>query len=172
EPARAPAAAAEMPGSGAGASEPADEPSSPAEQLAAARREAIDAARRTQEGERVVAAISHEIDLLRSDADAGRRDLTESRDEQARLLEAILRIAHGPVRDGGDASPIERLRGEALMREVDPALSAQLLALTGEITRLGALRRRIAAEEAEEASARQALAGERERLAGAVARRN
>ena len=157
----------------AGASEAATEPASPAEQLAASRREAIDAARQTQEGERAVAAIRHEIDLLRSDADASWRDLAESRDEQARLLGAILHLARSPARRGdGDTSPVERLRAAALMREVDPALRTRLLALTGEITRLDALRKRIAAEKTEEAAARQALAGARERLAAAVARRN
>ncbi len=173
QPARAPASAAGIPESGAGGSEADGEAAAPAKQLAASRREAIDAARRTQEAERAVAAIRHEIDLLRSDADASWRDLAESRDEQARLLGAILHLAHSPARPAdGDASPVERLRAAALMREVDPALRARLLALTAEITRLDALRKRIDAETAEEAAARQALAGARERLAGAVARRN
>ena len=149
-------------------------PASAAEQLAAIRREAIAAAREAQQHERELAAIRHEIDLLADDADAGRRGLAESRTEQERLLGAILHRARGPARDGGaaDASLLERLRGEALMREADPELRAQLRALTGEIARLDALQKRIAAKKAEEAAARQALAEARERVAAAVARRN
>lgn len=168
----APASLPESAGAGAGASEAGGEPASPAEQLAAARRAAIDAARQAQEAERAVAAIRHEIDLLGSAAKASRQRLTESRDEQARLLGAILHLAHNPA--GGrdrDASLVDRLRGEALMREVDPALRAQLVALTGQITRLDALRKRIDAENAEADAARRALASARERLAAAVARR-
>ena len=48
-----------------GAPEAAAEPLSAAEQLAAARREAIAAARRTQECERTLVAIEHEIDSAR-----------------------------------------------------------------------------------------------------------
>ena len=58
------------------------------------------------------------------------------------------------------------------MREADPALRAQLRALTGEIARLDALQKRIADKKGEEAAARQALATARERLAAAVARRS
>ena len=143
-----------------GAPEAAAEPLSAAEQLAAARREAIAAARRTQECERTLAAIEHEIDLLASDADARRRSLAESRAEQARLLGTILHRVRSPARDAdaADAPPVERLRAEALMREADPALRAQLRALTGEIARLDALQKRIADKKSEEAAARQALA--------------
>jgi murein hydrolase activator len=157
-----------------GTPEGAGDPASAAGQLAAARREAVAAARRTQQQERVLAAIRHEVNLLRSDADAGRRGLAESRAEQARLLGAILSLARSPKRVDGpaDAPLIERLRAEALMREADPALRAQLRALTGEIARLEALQERIAAKKAEEEAARQTLASERERLATAVARRN
>ena len=44
------------------------------------------------------------------------------------------------------------------MRDADPALRAQLRALTGEIARLDALRKRIADKKSEEAAAQQALA--------------
>ncbi len=178
--------------SGASAAEPADapvptiseapsaapegaaEPLSAKEQLAAARREAIAAARRAQECERALAAIGHDIDLLASDADARRRSLAERRGEQARLLGTILHRVRSPARDAdtADAPPVERLRAEALMREADPALRAQLRALTGEIARLDALEKRIAEKKGEEAAARQALATARERLAAAVARRS
>ena len=178
--------------SGASAAEPADapvptiseapsaapegaaEPLSAKEQLAAARREAIAAARRAQECERALAAIGHDIDLLASDADARRRSLAESRGEQARLLGTILHRVRSPARDvdTADTPPVERLRAEALMREADPALRAQLRALTGEIARLDALEKRIAEKKGEEAAARQALATARERLAAAVARRS
>ena len=172
EPVRSPAA--ETPETRAGPSEAATEPASAAEQLAAARREAIDAARQTQECERALAAIRHEIDLLGSDADASRRGLAESRDEQARLLGAILHRARAapPATADAEAPPIERLRAEALMREADPALRAQLRALTGEIARLDGLQKRIGARKGEEAAAQQALAAAREHLAEAVAHRN
>jgi septal ring factor EnvC (AmiA/AmiB activator) len=100
--------------------------------------------------------------------------LFRSRDEQARLLGVILHRARSPARDGGaaDAPLLDRLRAEALMRGADPALRAQLRALTGEIARLDALQKRIADKKAEEKAARQTLAGARESLAAAVARRN
>jgi septal ring factor EnvC (AmiA/AmiB activator) len=171
---RAPAAAPEVAETGAATPEAAAEPRPAAELLAAARREAIEAARQTQGRERAFTAIRHETDLLRSDADASRRGLDESRAEQERLLAAVLRRARGIAPDGGlvDASPVERLRAEALLREADPALRAQSRALTGEIARLGELRKRIDAGAAEEAVAQQALAAARERLADAVSHRN
>jgi septal ring factor EnvC (AmiA/AmiB activator) len=157
-----------------GAPEAAAEPLSAAEQLAAARREAIAAASRTQECERTLVAIEHEIALLASDADARRRSLAESRAEQARLLGTILHRVRSQAHDtnAADALLVERLRAEALMRDADPALRAQLRALTGEIARLDALRKRIADKKSEEAAAQQALATARERLAAAVARRS
>ena len=119
-----------------GAPEAAAEPLSAAEQLAAARREAIAAASRTQECERTLVAIEHEIALLASDADARRRSLAESRAEQARLLGAILHR----VRNARRTTPTLPMHcwssgcaAEALMRDADPALRAQLRALTGEI---------------------------------------
>jgi septal ring factor EnvC (AmiA/AmiB activator) len=165
---------AEVPAAPAGVPEGAGDPGPAAGQLAAARREAIAAARRVQQQEHLLAAIQHEINLLRSDADAGRRGLAESRAEQARLLGAILSLARSPEHAGApsDAPPIERLRAEALMREADPALRAQLRALAGEIARLAALQERIAAGKAEKEAAQQVLAAERERLAVTVARRN
>ncbi|MGD9616949.1 MAG: murein hydrolase activator EnvC [Alphaproteobacteria bacterium] len=157
-----------------GAPEAAAESVSATEQLAAARRETIAAARQVQEREQALAAIGHEINLLDSDADAGRRAIAESRAEQARLLGTIMHLARNPpAQDGaGDMPLVEQLRAEALMREADPVLRARLRALTGEIARIEALQQRIAAKKAEEAVAQQALAAERERLAAAVAHRN
>jgi murein hydrolase activator len=157
-----------------GAPEAAAEALSAAEQLAAARREVIAAARRTQECERTLVAIEHEIALLVSDADARRRSLAESRAEQARLLGTILHRVRNQAHDAdaADALLVERLRAAALMRDADPALRAQLRALTGEIARLDALQKRIADKKGEEAAAQQALATARERLAAAVARRS
>ena len=172
EPAKEPAA--ELSDAPAGASEAAAEPASAVEQLAASRRDAIAAARQTQEREQTLAAIRHAIGLLGSDAAASRRGLSESRAEQARLLGTIMHLARNSLEQGGasDLPLVERLRAEALMREADPALRARLRALTGEIARLEALQKRIAAKQAEAAAAEQALTTARERLETAVARRN
>jgi septal ring factor EnvC (AmiA/AmiB activator) len=154
--------------------ETTSEPASAADRLLLARHDAIAAARQVQERELALAAIRHDRDLLASDAEAGRRGLAESRTEQEALLATALHRARAATaRDGADDRPLlERLRAEALLREADLGLRAQLRALTGEIARLDALRQRIAAKQAEEETARQALMTERERLATAMARRD
>jgi septal ring factor EnvC (AmiA/AmiB activator) len=144
------------------------------DELAGARGAAIEAARQVRQRERALMEIQHEIYLLGRDIEAGRRGLAESRSEQERLLATILHLARDRGHDvmAGDAAPVARLRAEQLMRDAEPALRSQLRALMSEVARIGALQRRIAAEEGGEAAAQQALATERERLAAAVARRN
>lgn len=145
----------------------------PAEQLAAVRRDAIVAARQVQARERTLAAIRHELGLLDADADAGRRGLAESRDEQAELLGAVLHLARNPPQSAANGlSLLDRLRAVALLREADSALRTKLHALREEITRLEVLKKRIASKKADEAVERQALATAQEGLSAAVAHRN
>lgn len=144
------------------------------EELDAVRRECIAAARDTQRREQAVIAIEREIDLLGRDADARRRGLDETRPQQARLLATLAYIARHPPegRIVSAATPIDRLRGEALMHAAAPALNTLTRALAGEIARIAMLRRQIAAKPGDLDAALQALAAERERLAALTARRS
>jgi murein hydrolase activator len=143
------------------------------EDLDLLRQECVAAARDTQRREREFVALEHAIELLGRDAEARRRGLDETRPEQARLLGTLLHLARNPPegRTVRFDAPIDRLRGELLVREAEPALRAQARALLAEIARVAALRQEITAKQGELDGAWQAVAAERERLAGLTMRR-
>jgi hypothetical protein len=112
------------------------------EDLDQLRQECVAAARDTQRREREFVALEHAIELLGRDAEARRRGLDETRPEQERLLATLLHLARNPPerRAARFDAPIDRLRGELLVREAEPALRAQARALSAEIARVAALR--------------------------------
>ena len=145
-------------------------------ELDAVRRQCIAAAHDLQQHEQRVQALGHNIDLLGQDAAGRKRGLDEGRGEEAQLLGAIERVALHPPQPviaaaGTAGTAVDRLRGELLLRAVDPALHRQAHALGGEIERVAALRQEIAGKEAELGPARQALAKERAQLAALVGQR-
>lgn len=165
-----------FPGQGAapGAAGPAPAASGLPEQLAAARREAIAAAHAVRKRERALTTVQEELRLLGADAEAGQRGLDESRGEQERLLGILLHLARSRGRESiAAAGPLtDRLRGEMLMQEAEPALRAQARALAREVARVGRLQKQLAATREAEAAARQTLVRSREHLATVVERRN
>jgi septal ring factor EnvC (AmiA/AmiB activator) len=133
--------------------------------LDALRRQCIVAARETQQTEQRVATLRRQIDLLGRDADARRRGLADSRDEQARLLGVLEFLARKPIDRGpADAPPIDRLRGEMLVRAAAPALRAQASALSGEIARIATLKGQIARRQSELDETESTLASNRDQL--------
>lgn len=142
-------------------------------ELDAVRQECIGASRDTQARERAVAALEHEIGLLDRDAEGRQRDLDESRTEQAHLLGTLTALARNPPEEPSVApgGPIERSRGELLLRGTLTALHAEARALSGEIERIATLHAQTAAKNGELASARQALEADRLHLAELTARR-
>ena len=152
---------------------PSSAPSSALGDLDALRQECIAAARDAQQREQATLALEHDIDLLGRDADGRQRGLDESRVEQAHLLGTLAHLArHPPDRPAfAPAGAIERIRGELLLQGTLPALREEARALSGEIERIAALRQKIAAQQGELASARQARGKDRERLAELTAHR-
>ena len=142
-------------------------------ELDAVRQECIAAARDTQERERAILALDHEVDLRGRDAEGRQRDLDESRTEQAHLFGTLATLARNPPDQPGfvRGGAIERRRGELLLKGTLPALRAEAHALSGEIERIAALREQIAAKKGEQASARQALETDRLHLAELIAHR-
>ncbi len=137
------------------------------------RQECIAAARDAQQREQAIAALEQTIGLLGRDAEGRQRGLDESRAEQAHLLGTLLDLArHPPDRPASaPAGAIDRMRGELLLEGTLPGLRAEARALSGEIERIAALRRKIVTQQGELASARQALGTARERLAELTAHR-
>ena len=141
--------------------------------LDALRQECIAAARDARQREQATLALEHDIDLLGRDADGRQRGLDESRVEQAHLLGTLAHLArHPPDRPAyAPAGAIERIRGELLLQGTLPALREEARALSGEIERIAALRQKIAAQQGELASARQARGTDHARLAELTAHR-
>lgn len=141
--------------------------------LDAIRRQCIAAAHDLQQHEQAVQALEHDIELLGQDAAGRKRGLDESRGEEAQLLGQIERVAlHPPAPvNFGSGTPVDRLRGELLLRAVEPALHRQAQALGGEIARVAALHQEISGKEAALAPAREALAKGRGQLAALVGQR-
>jgi murein hydrolase activator len=142
-------------------------------ELDAARQECIAAARDAQQHERAIGALEHTIDLLGRDAEGRQRDLDDSRPEQARLLGTLLYLARNPPEqpDFAPTAPIDRIRGELLLQGTLSSVRAEARALSAEIERIALLPGQIAGKKAELASARQARADDRGRLAELTARR-
>ena len=138
------------------------------------RRGCVAAARDTQQQERAVAALEHDIDLLGRDAAARKRGLDESRVEQGQLLGAIERLARNPPDRFAVVAetPIDRRRSLLLLDATVPALRTEARALSGEFARVAALHKEIAAKEGELPAARDALAQDRDHLAQLIARRS
>ena len=144
-------------------------------ELGAARQECIAAARDTQQREQAVLAIEHDVDLLTRDAEARQRGLDETRTEQAHLLATLVYIARHPPNDRlvlAAGTSLDRVRGDALMQEADPALKSLTRALSAEIARVASLRQRAGAKDEELKAARLDLAAERQRLTQVVWRRS
>jgi septal ring factor EnvC (AmiA/AmiB activator) len=152
---------------------PAGVPPSAPGNLDALRQECITAARDARQREQAIAALEHDIHLFSRDVEGRQRGLDESRVEQAHLLGTLAYLArHPPDRPAFvPAGAFDRSRGELLLRGTIPALRAEARALSGEIERIVALRRKIAAQQGELAGALQALGNDRERLAELTARR-
>ena len=156
------------------ASAPADAAATtPADQVAELRQQAVAAAHDVQQREERVGALEHDIALRSQDADGRRRGLDDSRAEQAELLAALEIIAlHPPERPNvAAASDLDRRRGEMLIAGTIPALRAEARALSAEFDRIAALRRRVASDQDELAGARQALDQSRQQVADLVAQR-
>lgn len=136
------------------------------------RRQCIVAARETQQTEQRVATLRRQIDLLGRDSDARRRGLDDSRNEQARLLGVLEFLARNPP-DRGPANvpPIDRLRGEMLIKAAVPVLRAQASALSGEKARIAALKEQIARRQSELDETENTLASSRDRLDGLATQR-
>ncbi|MBV9015791.1 MAG: peptidoglycan DD-metalloendopeptidase family protein [Alphaproteobacteria bacterium] len=153
-----------------------DSPDNLVPELDQARRDAIQAARETQQHQAAAAALDRELDLLDRDLAARRRGLDESQPEQAQLLGALERLAlHPPDETKASEAPLlsslDRARSQMLLAATVPALRAEAQALAGEIQAVALLRARIAAKESELAGLRDALPKYREHLAQIVAHR-
>ena len=144
-----------------------------ASDLDGVRRQAIAAAAATQNDERTIAKLNRDIRLLASDADARRRGLDESREEQARLLGALALLRHHPPDHAAFAGlpPLERVRGEMLMDATVPALRAEAEALGAEIVRIRKLDGEIAERKQKLTLTRRTLATEHAQVAELSARR-
>jgi septal ring factor EnvC (AmiA/AmiB activator) len=155
------------------AAPPSPETAAATGELDRVRQETIGLARTVQQRESALAALDHELDLLGREAAGRQRGLDESRVEQEQLLGTLERLArHPPDQIPPPAQPpIDRVRGHILLQAAMPALRDEARALANEIERVAALRTRIDAKQGELAVARDALAGSREPLAQAVARR-
>ncbi len=137
------------------------------------RQQCIAAAGDVQRREQAIALLGHAVDLLGRDLAGRRRDLDETRSEQAQLLGAIERLALHPPDPfvALPQAPIDRVRGELLRQAVAPALRSEARALSRAIERIAALRGEIAAKQGELETARTALATGRADLASLIQRR-
>ena len=151
--------------------EPPKAPGAAAE-LGSLRELAIAAAQTTQQEERRVTVLAHELDLLRREVEGRQRGLDESRAEQAELLGILERVARAPPDPAvlGSESPLDRARGGVLIAATLPALQAEAHALAGEIERVAALRGEIAGKEAELDREREGLGKRHASLAEMAAR--
>jgi murein hydrolase activator len=158
-------------------------PGSAIGELDAVRQECIAAGRDVQQQEQAVAALEHDTLLLEREAAGRRRDLDESRVEQAQLLGMIERLARNPPDRAAPGrftpdrfalvaeAPIDRIRSKLLLETAIPALRVKAGALASEVERVAALRTEIATKQAALAAARGALGKDRKRLALLIARR-
>ncbi len=159
--------------SSSAATSPSSSPASFSSELDAARQQCIADARLTQEREQTIAEFAHSIDLLGRDAAGRQRGLDESRLVQEHLLGTLEFLARAlPDQTAAAAeAPIDRRRSELLIQAAVPALRAQGHALSAEFARIAALHREVAATQANLAAAREALVGDRVRVAQAVSLR-
>jgi septal ring factor EnvC (AmiA/AmiB activator) len=137
------------------------------------RQQCIAAASTVQQHEQVIPALEHDTELLSRDADGRQRGLDESRGEQTQLLGEIERIALHPPDSFAivPGTPVDRLRSGMLLLAVVPALHTEARALSGEIERITALRKKVATKQDELVKTRKALAEDRERAAQLIAQR-
>jgi septal ring factor EnvC (AmiA/AmiB activator) len=158
---------------GAPARAASDDAPAAANPLAAVRQQCIAAARETQERERAIGLLQHQIDLRSRDAAARRRDIDDSRPEQARLLGALAFLARnlGDPIVGVAEAPLDRARGELLIQAAAPAIRAEAHALADEIKQIAPLQAAIAADRHNLAAMEPALADDRARLTQLLARR-
>jgi murein hydrolase activator len=137
------------------------------------RRQCLAAVEAEQQQEAAVADVQKQITLLDADAAGRQRDIDESRPEQAHLLGALAFLARN--RDNplvaADEPPLERRRGERLIRAAAPELRAEGRALVSEIAEIARLKREAAARRPKLAAAEAALAQDRSRLAALAAQR-
>jgi murein hydrolase activator len=148
-------------------------PAASAAALDAVRAQCITAASGEQHQEATVVSLRRQVALLLADAAGRERDIADSRPQQAHLLGVLAFLARH--RDdpliAADESPLDRRRGNMLMRAVTPELHAEAQALVGEINEIARLKREAAARRRELAAAQAALAVDGGRLAGLVAQR-
>jgi murein hydrolase activator len=141
--------------------------------LDAVRQQCIAAAQREQQQDATVAALQHQFDLLADDEAGRQRDLDDSRPQQAHLLGVLLFLSRNlddPLVAAAEA-PIDRQRGELLIKATAAELRAEAQALMAEIGETSRLRGEIAARRRTLGAAHAALAQDRDGLAQLVARR-
>jgi septal ring factor EnvC (AmiA/AmiB activator) len=137
------------------------------------RQQCIAAVPAEQRDAAAVAEWRHRIALLAADAAGRRRDIDDSRPQQAHLLDVLAFLARhrgDPMVAAGE-TPLDRRRGELLIGAAAPALRAEARALITEIDGIGRLEREAAARQPDLAAAEAALAQDRSRLAQFVAQR-
>ncbi|WP_299625694.1 murein hydrolase activator EnvC [Pelagibius sp.] len=142
-------------------------------EIAALRETSIAAAARAQDLEDEILETERDLAALnRQEAEKTAR-LSERRDQLARTLGALQRLALQPpeaalARSG---QPIDSARAAMVLRVAVPALESQAETLRGELGDLALLRARSALRRDDLAAVQAALAGERDRLTDLLARK-
>ena len=141
--------------------------------LDAVRAQCMTAASVAEQQEAALAGLRRQVALLLADAAGRERDIADSQPQQAHLLGVLAVLARNRVDPfvGADETPVDRRRGDMLIRTVAPELRAEAQALIGEISEIGRLKREAAARQPKLAAAQAALAADRGQLAQLLAQR-
>lgn len=144
-----------------------------ARQLAGLRLQLVATASRTQDDEERVSSLEARLAGLEDLSTAKAAALDRQRDDLAALLGALQRLARTPpeallVLPG---TPTDTVRSGRLLAAMMPPIEAKAAALARELDEIAELRAQTEAERRSLDTAQEALAADRERLAGLIARR-
>ena len=142
-------------------------------EIEALRARSIDAAARTQNLEGEIAAAERQLSALDRQEREKTAALAERRDQLARTLGALQRMALQPPEAAlaRAEQPIDSARAAMLLGVAVPALEARATVLRDELGDLAVLRARIAIQRDDLSAARGALKTERDRLSALLARK-
>ena len=144
-----------------------------AAEIAGLRNDSVATAKAAQEHETALSALEERLALLGAEEGRKSEELDRHREQQARLLMALERLARNPPEGLAlqPGEPIDALRSAMLLGAAVPPLEIEARALGQEIAALALLRRQIAEAQARHRDARLDLETEQDRLAALIERK-
>ncbi len=143
------------------------------EEIGKMQRESIEVAGRAQDLEEELTNIEGTLEALKAEEADRLADLQARRVQLTGTLAALQRLAAQPPEAliAAPGSPLKTVRSAMLLRVAVPAIEDRADRLRAQLQDLALVRGQIAAEQAELTRATAALAGERNRLTGLIARK-